>query len=138
MAFANTEEMKVIADKQMYDVDSLKELLKIILPNVKQEDIKCFRIGIIMIDNIHPVKVILSSCSDAMLVLSSFSKDLLENSSFSTTNASLSNDRTPKEKKCFDNLKCELRETSAKGDQNLTIKPKNGFTVILKSNPKKR
>lgn len=78
------------------------------------------------------------SFSDAKVVLVLSQWIFWEFPVFSTANIGLINDRTPMEKKNFDNLKCKLRERSTKREKNLTIKSfRNEMPVILiKSNPK--
>lgn len=120
--------------RHKHDLDLIKNMLSAVDPDIKLNNLKCFRVGTQAKGKIRPLKAILSSPSEAKSILRNFKSDLIKSSNALFANVAVGNDRTPKEKLYLDSLKDELRKRSENGEDNLTIKFRNGIPAIVKAN----
>lgn len=113
-----------------------EELLTSIIRDIQQRtsstSLKFFRLGKMSQGRNRPIKLILSSESEAIDLLKAFAK---ESSKFDYLKGiSFTNDKTPKERDYLKSLRSMLAKNISDGEKDITIKFINGIPKIVQKN----
>lgn len=109
-----------------HDIQQSSEIIKKIAPEVRTENIRVFRLGTVEGQKDRPLKIMLSSATDALAILKG--KNRLGRDS----GIVIRSDQTPLQRDYLKGLQQTLEVRKKNGEQDLTIKYKNGVPEIMK------
>lgn len=125
---------KEVDSRIRFDKENVMELAQAIGYEINLESLKLYRIGKPVASKSRPLKLVFRSTSDAASFLSEFVKAKLMEGNSKFSNVGVSRDRTNKERQYLSSLRAELDSRIKKGEENLTIKYKNGIPSIVPKN----
>lgn len=125
-------------DIKVHDTSLLTSIIHSAIPDFDVSRIKFFRLGSRAAGKPRPIKLIFPSEGDMNQVLSSFSTEQISSLNPSLKDVKLSRDRTPLELSSLRDLRRELELRLTAGEKDLTIKYRNGFPKIVKTNAPKK
>lgn len=136
---STSNEAKIRKD---YDTQKVSVLLHNIRTDIDLESIKVFRVGIRKKGNnsVRPLKIALKNEQEVGKVLVKFDdaaiKKRVKDLDIAFQNIFLARDKTLKERKYLSKLRDDLKRKTDAGEQNLTIKYRDGIPTIVKQVPK--
>lgn len=117
------------------DKGLLLELAQTIGFDLNTDNIKINKIGKFSKNKVRPTKVTFKTITQVSSFLDSFAKANLKENNGTFSNVGISRDRTERERRLLSSLREQIQQRTQEGEQNLTIKFKNGVPAIV-SKPK--
>lgn len=114
------------------DKDKLENLFQSVNFETDMNTVKLHRIGKASKDKSRPMKVILNSPSEANSCMELFTP-ALKGTDPSLSALGVTRDKTIRERQYLNKLRDELDKRTHNGEENLTIKYRNGIPVIMKA-----
>lgn len=115
-----------------YEADLVSAIVNSALPGFDVAGIKFFRLGSRKADKERPIKLVFSNELDMSQIIGNFSAENLSSDFPNLKNVKLSRDRSPLELAGLKQLRIELDTRKQAGEEDLTIKYRNGVPKIVK------